>query len=104
VRSLRWGLWEIGPTFDLLSQRLRVLNVAIDQVAGEGGLIHLSIDLGGLTGNVSTGLKLVDRIAAHVAPLRDQNQIEAVTVAECAARLSRTRHNSPARSILRPAA
>ena len=104
VRSLRWGLWEIGRSLDLIGLRYGALARAVDQVASGGGLVHLSFDLAGLTGNVSTGLKLVDRIATQVAHLREQRYIEALTITELVGRLSRPRQNLPARSILRPAA
>jgi len=104
VRSLRWGLWEIGHSLDAIGLRHGVVGRAIDQAAASGGLVHLSLDLAGLTGKVSAGLKLVDRIVAQVAPLREQQSIETLTIAGLAARLSRPRQNPPARSILRPAA
>ncbi|HEV3004189.1 MAG TPA: hypothetical protein VGX78_06990 [Pirellulales bacterium] len=110
VRSLRWGLWEIGHAIDVIGSWRGVgrqggeVVRTIDRVAVDGGLVHLSLDLGGLTGNVSTGLKLVDRIAVKADGLRAQGNIEVLTIARLAARLSRRPVNLPARSILRPAA
>jgi len=104
VRSLRWGLWEVGKSLDVIGLRHGAVGRAIDRAAAGGGLVHLSLDLAGLTGNVSAGLKQLDRIAAQVAPLRERRAIEALTIAGLAARLSRPRQNPPARSILRPAA
>lgn len=103
-QSLRWGLWEFGRSLALPEEGTRRVAREIAAAGAESGLVQISVDLARLASQGAAGWKQFDQVLERLACQRQQQAIETMTFASVVAGLSRTRHASPAHSILRPAA
>jgi hypothetical protein len=100
-RALRWGLWELQPSCDLLQVGARATQRALDRAIAATEPVHIMLDLQRLAfaGRGSWGP--VDRLLRHVARRRDEGLLQASSIAGLVATVQGSLQGRPARSILR---
>lgn len=106
--TLRFGLWDLKPSaiwphpaISRSSPPVASWRQGLYRAIALGAVYHLVLDVQAVAQAGNRFLRGVRRFIAHAAELRDRTALEIVTVQEAAARLSRPRIGSAARSILR---
>jgi hypothetical protein len=99
INLLRWGLWEVAVSVDLATVGLAAAGRVIDRITRPGGVAVVAADAGTLTSQA----KRLPRLLDHLRRRRDENALRTDTVTASVARQQAPRQ-TPARSILRPAA
>ena len=111
-RAIRFGVWDVpagcclpGPSRLFSSGGgTRAARHVIRQAISQTAIAHLAIDGANLDRRQSSALRALEYVLRHAARLQRQGALSIETLSSTAARLSRPRFASPARSILRAAA
>lgn len=110
-RAVRFGLWDFPAAmnfplkssfFSLAAASLRARQ-AIDRAIEEQAIYHIVIDGLEYCAGGSGVQRAFERVLQHVDRRRQQGLLQAASVREAAAYLSRPRQATPSHSILRPA-
>jgi len=100
-RALRWGLWELQPSCDLLRAGARAAQRTLDRAVAATEPVHVVLDLERLAFAGRGQWGLVDRLLRHVARRRDDGLLQACSIAGLVAMVQGSLQGRPARSILR---
>ena len=100
-RALRWGLWELQPSRDLLQIGARAAQRAVDRAIAAIEPIHVVLNLEPLAFAGRGQWGPVDRLLRHVARRRDESLLHASSIAGLVATVQGSMQGRPARSILR---
>jgi hypothetical protein len=100
-RALRWGLWELQPSCDLLQVGARAAQRTLDRAIAATEPVHFVLDLERLAFAGRGPWGVVDRVLRHVARRRDETLLQVNSIAGLVTTLQGASQSRPARSILR---
>jgi hypothetical protein len=103
-RALRWGLWELQPSCDLLQASARIAQRAIDRAVAASEPVHVVVDLESLAFAGRGQWGTVERLFRHVARRRNESFLQVSSIAALVATVQGSLQGRPSRSILRKAA
>jgi hypothetical protein len=110
AEPIRYSVWRMGATHrlgDVAAGRLGACGAigrAVSRAAARAEACHLVLDAAQLAQAGTGAARRVNRVLRRIAQLRDREALSVRTMAQTARALAPARVESPARSILHPAA